>query len=125
MTSMSEVASLCQAMLGAQAEPLLHGALRRSLKVETLRQDQIGNAELRVDVKGLDQFDIADLSGELQDARQILELVPGSPASDKMEPEAATDRPDRGATEDVGVGSGHRDTGDVGGVDPHAAGVIV
>src|SRR5436305_5929830 len=42
-----------------------------------------------------------------------------------MEPEAATDRPDRGATEDVGVGSGHRGTGDVGGVDPHAAGVIV
>lgn len=54
---------------------MLKDAMKNVLRlVSAAREDEIS-----VDVRGLDQFDIAELSGELQDAKQLLQLVPDSP----------------------------------------------
>ena len=54
---------------------MLKDAMKNTLRiVAAARKD-----EITVDVKGLDQFDIGELSGELQDAQQLLQIVPNSP----------------------------------------------
>jgi hypothetical protein len=66
--------SITQEVLRAYGD-ILKGAMKHTLQmVAGAREDEIG-----VDVRGLDQFDIADLSTELQDAQQILQIVPDSP----------------------------------------------
>jgi hypothetical protein len=66
--------SVTQEVLRAYGD-MLKDAMKHTLQmVAAARQDEVG-----VDVRGLDQFDIADLSGELQDAQQILQIVPTSP----------------------------------------------
>ena len=66
--------SITQEVLRAYGD-MLKDAMKHTLQmVAAARQDEIG-----VDVKGLDQFDIADLSTDLQNAQQILQIVPDSP----------------------------------------------
>jgi uncharacterized membrane protein len=66
--------SITQEVLRAYGD-MLKDAMKNTLRiVAAARQDEIG-----VDVMGLDQFDIGELSGELQDAQQLLLLVPNSP----------------------------------------------
>jgi hypothetical protein len=54
--------------------------LKRVLRsIAAARQD-----ELVIDVSGLDEFDIGDFSGELEDARRLLELGIESPTLRKQ-----------------------------------------
>ncbi len=57
-----------------------YGDMLKDAMKKTLRMVAAGRFdEMSVDVKGLDQFDIADLSGELQDAQALLQIVDNSP----------------------------------------------
>jgi hypothetical protein len=66
--------SITQEVLRAYGD-MLKDAMKNTLRlVASARKDDI-----EIDVRGLDQFDIADLSNELQNAQQLLQIVNNSP----------------------------------------------
>ena len=55
---------------------MLKDAMKNTLRmIAAARKD-----EVEIDVRGLDRFDISDLSNELQDAQTLLQIVPNSPS---------------------------------------------